>query len=129
VNHGWRPIAVRGSILRSEGQGPGAKTNGDIVELQQRNAEYKRIVAELCDEHRQGLLMFEYCKVSVGNVRNVAGGYWAAVDDLEASWILKGCKWELVMACEIFVYESDSCSSAVDKGMGGNNPVAEGDIA
>jgi len=73
--------------------------------------------------------MFEYCEVCVGNVRNVAGGYWAAVDDLKASWILKGCKWELVMACEIFVYESDSRSSAVDKGVGGNSPVAEGDIA
>ena len=67
--------------------------------------------------------------MGVGNMGNVPGGYRAAVDDLEASWILKGCKWESVMACEIFVYESDSCSSAVDKGVGGNGPVAEGDIA
>jgi len=58
--------------------------------------------------------MLEYCEVGVGNVRNVAGGYRAAVDDLKASGILKGCKWELVMACKVFVYESDSSSSAVD---------------
>jgi len=37
--------------------------------------------------------------------------------------------WELVMPCNIFVYESDSCSSAVNEGMGGNSPVAKGDIA
>jgi hypothetical protein len=73
--------------------------------------------------------MFEYCEVGVGNMRDVARGYRAAIDDLKASWILKGCKWKLVMACEVFVYESDSRSSAVDKGMGGNSPVAEGDIA
>ena len=129
VNHGWCPVAVRGAVLRPEGQGLGAKTNGDIVELQPRNAKYNWIVAELCDEHRQGLLMFEYCEVSVGNVRNITRGYRVAVDDLEASWILKGWKWESVMAYEIFIYESDSRSSAVDKGVGGNGPVAEGDIA
>ena len=67
--------------------------------------------------------------MGVGNMGNVPRGYRAAVDDLKASWILKGCKWELVMVCEIFVYKSDSHSSAVDKGMGGNSPVAEGDIA
>jgi len=40
--------------------------------------------------------VFEYCEVGVGNMRNVAGGYWVAVDDLEASRILEGRKWELV---------------------------------
>jgi len=73
--------------------------------------------------------MFKYCEVGDGNMREVAGGYRAAVKDLEASWILKGCKSDLVMACEIFICESDSRSSAVDKGMDGNSPVAEGDIA
>ena len=73
--------------------------------------------------------MLEYCEVGVGNVRNVAGGYRAAVDDLKAPGILKGCKWELVMACKVFVYESDSSSSAVDEGVGGNGPVTEGDFA
>jgi len=67
--------------------------------------------------------------VGVGNMRNVTGGYRAAVDDLEASRILEGCKRELVMAGEIFVYESDSCSSAVNEGVGSNGLVAEGDIA
>ena len=52
--------------------------------------------------------MLEYCEVGVGNVRNVAEGYRAAVDDLKASGILKGCERELVMVCEVFVYESDS---------------------
>ena len=61
--------------------------------------------------------MLEYCEVGVGNVRNVAGGYRAAVDDLNASGILKGHKRELVMACEVFVYESDSSSSTVDEGV------------
>jgi len=73
--------------------------------------------------------MLEYCDVGVGNVRNVAGGYRAAVDDLKASGILKGCKRELVMACEVFVYESESSSSAVDEGVGGNGPLTEGDFA
>jgi len=73
--------------------------------------------------------MHEYCEVGVGNMRNVAGGYRAAVDDLKASGILKGCKRELVMVCEVFVYESDSSSSAVDDGVGGNGPVTEGDFA
>jgi len=67
--------------------------------------------------------------MGVGDMGNVPRGYQAAVNDLKISWVPKGCKWELVMACKIFVYESDSRSSAVDKGMGGNSPVAEGDIA
>jgi len=129
VNHSWCPVAVRGAVLRSEGQGSEAKAIGNIVELQPRDAEHNRIVAALCDEHRQGLLMFEYGEVGVGNVHNVAAGYRAAVDDLQASGILKGCKWELVMACEVFVYKSDSSSSAVDEGMGGNGPVTKGDFA
>ena len=129
VNHGWCPIAVRDAVLRSEGQGLGAKTNGHIVELQPQNAKHHRVVAKLGDEHRQGLLMFKYCEVGVGNMRDVAGGYRAAVDDLKASGILEGCECELVMAGEILVYESDSCSSAVDEGVVGNSPVAEGDIA
>ena len=99
------------------------------MELQPQNAEHNRVVAKLGDKHRQGLLMFEYCEVGVGNMRDVAAGYRAAVDDLKASGILEGCKWGLVMACEVFVYESDSCSSAVNEGMGGNSPVAEGDTA
>jgi len=37
--------------------------------------------------------------------------------------------WELVMPCNIFIYKSDSCSFAVNECMGGNSPVAEGDIA
>jgi len=52
-----------------------------------------------------------------------------AINNLEASGILKGCEWELVMACEVFVYKSDSSSSAVNEGMGGNGPVTEGDFA
>ena len=115
--------------MRPKGQGSGAESNGNIVELQPRNAEYNWIMAKLGDEHWQGFLMFEYCEVGVGNMHNVTGGYRAAVDDLEASGMLEGGKWELVMAGEIFVYESDSCSSAVDEGMGGNRLVAEGDIA
>ena len=86
-------------------------------------------MAELGDEHRQGLLVFEYCEVGVGNMSDVAGGYRVAVDDLKASGVQEGCKQELVMACEVFVYESDSSSSAVDEGMGGNGPVTEGDFA
>ena len=86
-------------------------------------------MAELGDKHRQGRLVFEYCEVGVGNVRDVARGYQAAVDDLKASGVLEGYKQELVMACEVFVYESDSSSSAVDEGMGGNGPVTEGDFA
>ena len=103
ANHSWCPIAVRGAVLRSEGQGSRAKTNGHIVELQPRNAEHHRVVAKLGDEHWQGLLMFKYYEVGVGNMRDVAGGYRAAVDDLEASGILEGCEWELVMAGEILV--------------------------
>jgi len=36
--------------------------------------------------------MLEYCEVGVGNVRNLAGGYWAAADDLKASGRLKGIR-------------------------------------
>jgi len=129
VNYGWCPVAVRGAVLRPESQGSGTKTNGNIVELQPRDAYHNWVVAKLWDEHRQGFLMLEYCEVGVGNVRNVARGYRAAVDDLKASGVLKGCKQELVMACEVFVYESDSSSSAVDEGVRGNGPVTEGDFA
>jgi len=73
--------------------------------------------------------MLEYCEVGVGNVHNVAGGYRAAVYDLKASGILKGCKRELAMACDVFVYDSNSSSSTVDEGVGGNGPVTEGDFA
>jgi len=45
------------------------------------------------------------------------------------SGIPEGCMWELVMLCNIFIYKSDSCSFAVNECMGGNSPVAEGDIA
>ena len=88
MDHGWCPVAVGGAVLRPGGQGSGAKTNGHIVELQPQNAEHNRVVANLGDEHRQRLLMFEYCEVGVANMRDVAGGYRAAVDDLEASGVL-----------------------------------------
>ena len=85
VDHSRCLVTVRGTVPRPEGQSAGAETNGNIVELQPRNAEYNRVVTQLGDEHRQGLLMFEYCEVGVGNMCNVTGGYRAAVDDLEAS--------------------------------------------
>ena len=129
MDDGWCLVAVRGAVLQTKGQRSRAKTNGNIVEFQPRDAEHNRVVAELCDEHRQGLLVLKYCKAGVGNMGNVTRRYWAAVDDLEASGILKGCKRELVMACEVFVYKSDSSGSAVDEGMGGNGPVIKGDFA
>jgi len=59
---------------------------------------------------------------------NVLRGYQVAFDGVETSGILEGYECELVMAGEIFVYESDSHSSAVDKGMDGNIPIANIDI-
>jgi len=67
--------------------------------------------------------------MGVGDMGNVPGGYRATVNDLKASGVLEGCEWELVMVGKIFVDESDSRSSVVDEGVGGNSPVAEGDIA
>jgi len=74
------------------------------MELQRWDAEHNRIVAELCDEHRHGLLMFDYCEVGVGSMRHAAGGCRVAFDDLKASGILKGCKKQLVMVWEFFVH-------------------------
>jgi hypothetical protein len=52
-----------------------------------------------------------------------------AIDDFEASGILEGCEWELVMAGKVFIYKSTSCSSTVNEGISGNGLGAEGDIA
>ena len=67
--------------------------------------------------------------MGVGDMGNVPRGYRVAINDLEASGVLEGCEWELVMVGKIFVDKSDSRSSAVNEGMDGNSPVAEGDIA
>jgi len=71
VNHGWYLIAVQGAVLQPEGQGSGAKMYGKIVEFQPWDAKHHWVVAELCNEHRQGRLMFEYYEVGVGNMCNV----------------------------------------------------------
>ena len=44
---------------------------GKIVEFQPWDAKHHWVVAELCNEHRQGRLMFEYYEVGVGNMCNV----------------------------------------------------------
>jgi len=57
--------------------------NGKIVEFQPWDAKHHWVVAKLCDEHRQGLLMFEYYKVGVGNMWDVDQGYRVAIDELK----------------------------------------------
>ena len=99
------------------------------MELQPQDAQYNGVVTKLGNEHRQGLLVFEYCEMGVGDMCNIPGGYRAAVDNLEASRVLERCEWEFVMAGEVFVYESDSCGSAVNEGVGSNSFVAEGNLA
>ena len=58
MGHGGDCVAVRGIVLRSEGQGARAEANGDIVEFHPWDAEYDWVVDKLGHEHGELFLVF-----------------------------------------------------------------------
>ena len=51
----------------------------------------------------------------LGDMGDVAGVYWSAVDDLEMSGVLERVQWKVLLLSVVFVNECKPGSSAVDQ--------------